>query len=68
MNVVVNGEQRAMGDVVSVADVVAGTVSGDRHGGIAVALNGEVVLRSDWQSTVLNEGDRIEILHAIGGG
>lgn len=35
---------------------------------IAVELNGVVVRRSDWAATAVNEGDRIEIVHFVGGG
>jgi sulfur carrier protein len=36
--------------------------------GIAVALNGEVVARTKWNDVQLTEGDRVEVLGAIGGG
>jgi thiazole synthase len=36
--------------------------------GVAVALDGEVVPRSDWKSTPLAEGRRVEVLAAIQGG
>lgn len=36
--------------------------------GIAVALNGEVVPRSDWQSTFVKAADQIEVLTAAQGG
>jgi thiamine biosynthesis protein ThiS len=35
---------------------------------IAVELNRVVVRRSDWDTTVLRDGDRIEIVHFVGGG
>lgn len=35
---------------------------------VAVAKNLEVVVRSELSSTVLEEGDEIEIFHAVGGG
>jgi thiamine biosynthesis protein ThiS len=35
---------------------------------IAVELNREVVRRLLWDKTVLQEGDRIEIVHFVGGG
>lgn len=34
----------------------------------AVALNYQVVPKSQYNSTVLKEGDKIEIVHAVGGG
>ena len=36
--------------------------------GIAVALNGAVVPRTDWPSTRLNPGDSVEIVRARQGG
>ncbi|HEX7313698.1 MAG TPA: sulfur carrier protein ThiS [Pyrinomonadaceae bacterium] len=35
---------------------------------VAVELNREVVRRADWPSTNLSEGDRVEIVHFVGGG
>ena len=35
---------------------------------LAIELNRQVVRRSDWPQTLLNENDRIEIVHFVGGG
>ena len=35
---------------------------------IAVELNGEVVRRAEWPTVTLNEGDRVEVVHFVGGG
>lgn len=35
---------------------------------IAIELNRAVVRRSEWEVTRLNDGDRIEIVHFVGGG
>ncbi len=35
---------------------------------VAVELNREVVRRADWPATRLSEGDRVEIVHFVGGG
>lgn len=35
---------------------------------IAVELNLQVVRRSDWSEIELNEGDKLEIIHFVGGG
>lgn len=35
---------------------------------IVIALNGDVVVRSAWESTALNEGDEVEIVRAVSGG
>ena len=69
MNVTVNGKETAVNDATTVSQLLA-----DLHGadsttrGIAVALNGEVVTRGRWDEAVLSEGDRLEVLRAVGGG
>jgi sulfur carrier protein len=35
---------------------------------LAVELNREVVRRADWPAVTLSEGDRVEIVHFVGGG
>jgi len=35
---------------------------------IAVEVNRELVRRDDWEHTEVNEGDRVEIVHFVGGG
>lgn len=36
--------------------------------GVAVAVNDEVIARDGYAAVALNEGDRVEIVHAVGGG
>ncbi|MBA2620591.1 MAG: sulfur carrier protein ThiS [Acidobacteria bacterium] len=35
---------------------------------IAVELNKQVVRRADWETIKINEADKIEIIHFVGGG
>jgi thiamine biosynthesis protein ThiS len=35
---------------------------------IAIEVNGEVVRRNDWMNAMVREGDRLEIVHFVGGG
>jgi sulfur carrier protein len=35
---------------------------------VAVELNREIVPRGQWTETALNEGDRLEVVHFVGGG
>lgn len=50
----------------------AGGERGDGAGGelrgVAVAVDGEVVPRSEWPSTALSEGRQVEVLQAVQGG
>ncbi len=41
---------------------------GVRRDGVAVALNGEVVLREEWEQTRIRAGDHVEVVHMVGGG
>jgi sulfur carrier protein len=38
------------------------------HLNVAVAINSEVVPRSQWSQILVHEGDKIEIIQAVGGG
>ena len=35
---------------------------------VAIEINGEVVRRGDWSRTIVADGDRIEVVHFVGGG
>jgi sulfur carrier protein len=66
MKITVNGAEHEASDGSSVAGVVASVT--ERPTGVAVALNGEVVPRTDWTTTIVREADRIEVLTAVQGG
>ncbi|MDA1361560.1 sulfur carrier protein ThiS [Glycomyces luteolus] len=63
MKIEVNGEARE--GIATIADAVAAVT--DARRGIAVALNGEVVPRSEWDRP-LTDGDAVEVLTATQGG
>jgi thiamine biosynthesis protein ThiS len=66
MNLTVNGEPRSFAGVADVAGLV--TALGLDARKVAVERNLEIVPRSAYARTPLAEGDRIEIVHFIGGG
>jgi thiamine biosynthesis protein ThiS len=66
MNLTVNGEPRAFAGLVHVAELVAALGLDGRK--VAVERNLEIVPRSAYGQTRLADGDRIEIVHFIGGG
>ena len=66
MTLTINGETRVFGAVGDLAALVASLGLDPRK--VAVERNLEIVPRSAYASTVLAEGDRIEIVHFIGGG
>ena len=67
MNVTVNGTPRALDaaarDVAALVRALG--LEGKR---IAVERNGEIVPKSRYADTPLREGDRLEIVGAVGGG
>jgi sulfur carrier protein len=68
MRVVVNGEPREVATGTTVAGVVESLPGLPEGRGTAVALDGEVVPRSQWPRTVLTDGARVEIVIAVQGG
>jgi sulfur carrier protein len=68
MTVVVNGVSKELPDGTTVAELLASLELPPSRRGVAVARNGDVVLRSEWHDTHVDSGDRIEILHAVQGG
>jgi thiazole synthase/sulfur carrier protein len=66
MQLTVNGEDRAFDGIGDVAGLVAALGLDARK--VAVERNLEIVPRSAYGRTPLAEGDRIEIVHFIGGG
>ena len=66
MNLTVNGEARRLEGAPNVAALVA--VLGLDGRKVAVERNLEIVPRSAYEKTALEDGDRIEIVHFIGGG
>jgi sulfur carrier protein len=66
MQIVVNGQTRAAAERLALPVLIEELKLGDRR--VAVELNGAIVPRSAWAGTQLADGDRLEIVHAIGGG
>jgi sulfur carrier protein len=66
MHIQLNGEALDLPDGLSVAELLERLeLTGKR---VAVELNLDIVPRSQHAATRLGEGDRIEVVHAIGGG
>jgi thiamine biosynthesis protein ThiS len=69
MYFVLNGQTREFPRLVTPAhldDLIADLgLKGDR---VAIEHNGNIVTRAEWDSTTLADGDRLEIVHFVGGG
>lgn len=66
MKLLLNGEERDVAGVVTIADLVAALGLDGRK--VAVERNLEIAPRSTYAETALADGDRIEIVTFIGGG
>ena len=65
MRVTVNGEPRTLSGAATVAELLEQL---DARGRLAVELNRRILPHSQWSARTLADGDRIEVIHAIGGG
>lgn len=66
MKIVLNGREEDVASGATLADLVASAgLAGKR---VAIEINREIVPRSDYAARALAAGDRVEVVHAIGGG
>ncbi len=66
MKIFLNGQSRECATATTVASLLAETGHGERR--VAVEVNREIVPRSRHGQHELRDGDRVEIVQAIGGG
>jgi sulfur carrier protein len=66
MQILVNGQNTSVREGLTLGELVGELqLAGQR---LAIELNGGIVPRSRWPEVRLGEGDRAEIVRAIGGG
>lgn len=66
MNIRLNGEDLAIDTGSTIAALLTQQGLADRR--VAVEVNGDIVPRGRHAEHAIHEGDRIEIVHALGGG
>jgi len=66
LQIQINGEREEVSDGLPLSELI--TRLKLRADQIAVELNHEVLRRSAWETTKLQSGDRVEIVHFVGGG
>ena len=66
VNIVLNGEPRALDLETDLAALIDRLILPAKR--IAVEVNGSVIRRVDWPRTPVKDGDRIEVVHFVGGG
>lgn len=67
MQIRVNGEAREVSEATTVSSLLDALALPTLRG-IALAVNGHVVPRSQWETRSLDDGDAIEIIQATQGG
>lgn len=66
MEIFINGEQKSVAAQITAAQLLKDMgLEGKR---LAMEVNEQIVPKSNHQDYILNQGDKIEIVHAIGGG
>jgi thiamine biosynthesis protein ThiS len=66
MKIQINGQDRDCSAALSLTGLLVElSLKTDR---VAVELNQRIVAREEWANTTLQEGDRLEIVHFVGGG
>jgi len=69
LNVQLNGKPRSFAGLVSPVGLLQFVEAAGLHADrIAVELNGEIAPRSKWAGVYVTEGDKLEIVHFVGGG
>ncbi len=66
MKLQINGEEKTFDAPLTLASLL--TTMGLKSDRVAVELNRDIVPRDRWPQTNLSEGDRLEIVHFVGGG
>ena len=66
MNLTINGDSRSFDSLATLEALIERL--GMKSDRVAVELNREIVARPRWADTRLRDGDRLEIVHFVGGG
>jgi len=66
VRVQINGEAREVADRSTLEDLIRELSLMPQR--VAIELNHTVIRRNHWPETMLHEGDRVEIVHFVGGG
>jgi sulfur carrier protein len=69
MKLYLNGDEREFSDIPSPFTLTSLVeILGMKSDRVAVELDREIVSRERWSQTLLKDGDRLEIVHFVGGG
>ena len=66
LSIVLNGEPFELSKQVSIVELFDLLELSSKF--MAVEVNNEIIFRDSWESFLINQGDKIELVRAIGGG
>jgi sulfur carrier protein len=66
IQVTINGKENELPEPIPLPDYVASLNLNSKM--IAIAYNGDVVRRAEWDAVTLSDGDTVEVVQAVGGG
>lgn len=66
MVIYVNGEEKELHDGATISQLIESLALKPER--IAIELNRRIVRRAEWASTSLSDGDKVEVVHFVGGG
>jgi thiamine biosynthesis protein ThiS len=66
MTLFINGEEKPLAEGLTLAGLIEQL--GMKSDRVAVELNRNIVPRANWAATPLQNGDRLEVVHFVGGG
>lgn len=64
--IVVNGKERELESSTSLMEFLSSLQVDPKR--VVVELNGDILARDSYQDVVLRPGDRLEVVHFVGGG
>jgi len=66
IKIFINGDLKKFPQEVNIVSIIESLNISSKH--IAIEINESLIFRSDWEKTNLKDGDKVEIVKAIGGG
>jgi sulfur carrier protein len=66
MKIIINGSSREVPDNLSASELILTLGLADKR--LALEINREIVPRSTFENHIIHPDDKVEIVHAIGGG
>ena len=66
MKIFINGETKELAEEIKLNELLKHfSLPSER---IAIELNREVIRKKDWENIKVNDGDKLEVIHFVGGG